>query len=71
MMEARGDFEWAQTSNLLALQINIHKKKGSPPIDPKKLNPFAGKKKNTTKEEQKVKLNAKDSGELLRNVFCK
>ncbi len=71
MMEARGDFEWTQTANLLALHINMNRKKGSAMIDPKKLNPFARKKEMTESKEKKIKLNAKESAELLRNVFCK
>jgi hypothetical protein len=69
MQEGKGEFEWAQTSNILALQLNINRKKGAPPIDAQSLNPFAEyeRKKNAVK----FKLNAKESGEVLRTIFCK
>jgi len=69
MQEGRGEFEWAQTANILALHLNMNRKKGAPPIDPQRLNPFAEheRKKNATK----IQLNAKESGEVLRAIFCK
>jgi hypothetical protein len=67
MLDGRGNFEWSQTSNLLALLINMNRKKGTPLMDPRKLNPFAPKKKT----DDRIKLNTKDSMDLLRTVFCK
>ena len=67
MVDGRGVFEWSQTSHLLALQINLNRKKGASMIDPKTLNPFIQHKKAS----DRITLNTKDSMELLKTVFCK
>lgn len=69
MQEGKGEFEWAQTSNILALQLNINRKKGAPPIDARSLNPFAEYERK--KAQKLIKLNAKETGEVLRSIFCK
>ena len=69
MQEGRGEFEWAQTANILALHLNMNRKKGAPPIDPRQLNPFA--EYDRKKDSVKIQLNAKESGEVLRTIFCK
>ena len=66
MLDGRGNFEWSQTSNLLALLINMNRKKGTPLMDPRKLNPFAPKKTG-----ERIKLDTNESMDLLRTVFCK
>lgn len=68
MVDGRGVFEWSQTSHLLALQINLNRKKGASLIDPKTMNPFIRQKKEA---EQRIELNTEESMELLKTVFCK
>ena len=68
MVDGRGVFAWSQTSHLLALQINLNRKKGASLIDPKTLNPFIRQRK---KAKQRIQLNTEESMELLKNVFCK
>lgn len=68
MQNGRGKFEWAQTSNILALQLNMNRKKGAPPIDARSLNPFA---EYERKKQKPIKLNKKETAEILRAVFCK
>jgi hypothetical protein len=61
MVQGKGNFEWAQTAGLMALQINMNSKKK---VNPDELNPFAEKQK-----VKKVKLSTKDSMAALKSVF--
>lgn len=42
MAEARSRLEWAQTSSLLALLYNVHRKPGSRALKPADFDPHAG-----------------------------
>ncbi len=47
MVKARGEFEWEQTSSLMALVINvIRNPKKSKPTNPNDLNPYKTKEKS-------------------------
>lgn len=64
MLQGRGEFEWNMTSSLMALQINMNCKQKVKPND---FNPYV------LQHEGKnvIKLNAKESEEVLKRVFLK
>lgn len=66
MVDGRGVFEWSQTSHLLALHVNLNRKKGASLIDPKTLNPFICRDEPAV---ERIQLNTEDSMELLKSVF--
>jgi len=70
MLDGRGNFEWAQTANILALHLNLNRRKGAPLIEPRRLNPFAEKKRKAENSQQRINLDEKESGEVLRTFFC-
>lgn len=43
MSESRGEFEWQQTSAVMALHANMNRGKGKPPISPDQFNPYKQK----------------------------
>jgi hypothetical protein len=61
MVQGKGNFEWAQTAGLMALQINMNSKTK---VSPNDLNPFADKPKI-----KQMKLSTKDSMAALKSVF--
>lgn len=67
MQDGRGEYEWQQTSSLLAQQINLNRKKNAKIVSPDELNPYSRK----SRRKPKVKLNAKQSMDILKAVFCK
>lgn len=64
MVQGRGEFEWNMTSSLMALQINMNCKEKVKPND---FNPYL--RQNEVKKV--IKLNAKESEEVLKRVFLK
>ena len=62
MADARGQMEWEQTSNLMALIVNlVRDPKKSKPTRPDAFNPYA-------QREQKI---TKAPLSILKDVFCK
>lgn len=41
MVEGRGEFEWQMTASLMALHINMNRKKGAKAVKPNDFNPFS------------------------------
>jgi hypothetical protein len=66
MVKGRGDFEWSQTSMMLAVYINANRKKGARAVTPEQLNPFA---EPSRAKADKPQLSQKESIEVLRRVF--
>lgn len=64
MVSGRGEFEWNMTSSLMALQINMNCKEK---VKPQDFNPYL--ERSNTKNI--IKLNAKESEEVLKRVFLK
>lgn len=40
MVEGRGQYEWQMTASMMALQINMNRKKGTKAVKANELNPF-------------------------------
>lgn len=53
-------------SSLMALEINMNRKKGTKAVEPDSLNPFVRK-----GDRKKVLLSPEESMEILKKVFCK
>lgn len=66
MVEGRGEFEWAMTANLMAIQINLNRKKGTKAVDPTTLNPFRQKEK-----PPKIMLFKAESMDMLKKAFVR
>lgn len=64
MLQGRGEFEWNMTSSLMALQINMNCKQKVKPTD---FNPYVLQYEG----KNVIKLNAKESEEVLKRVFLK
>ena len=64
MVSGKGEFEWSMTSNLMALTINMNRRKGTPAVKPEELNPYI-------EQGSKVVLNTADSMAALKSVFIK
>ncbi len=67
MVEGKGRYDWSMTASMMALEININRKKGAKAVEPEELNPFIRK----SKRREKVVLSTKDSMDILKKVFCK
>jgi hypothetical protein len=64
MTEGRGNFQWTQTSHLLALIANVNRaKKTSKVFYPEDLNPYAVKKKSN------AIVITSDNVSILRDAF--
>lgn len=66
MVQGRGEFEWSMTAHLLAQQINMNKKKGTPAVKPDALNPFRQKEKPL-----KIMLSKAESMDMLKKAFVR
>lgn len=63
MVDAKGNFEWQQTSCLEALQVNMNLKKGAKAVSPDDLNPFA------KKSSKKCDIDGKEAWDAFKNVI--
>ena len=66
MVSGKGEFEWSMTANLMALEINMNRKKGARAINPSELNPYTEKKNLAV-----TKLSKKESMDALKKVFVR
>jgi hypothetical protein len=65
MVSSKGEFEWSMTGNLMALTINMNRKKGTSAIKADELNPYI------ERTVEKTVLNTADSMAILKSVFIK
>jgi hypothetical protein len=64
MADGRGNFEWTQTSHLLALIANVNRgKKSSKVYKPDDLNPYS------VKSKRRGIVITKDNVSVMRNAF--
>lgn len=66
MFQGKGEFEWAQTASLLAMQVNLNRKKGAPVAKQEQFNPFAKR-----KTEKKIVLNEQETMAVLKGMAGK